>query len=927
MHATSNFKLKACTSLSVLISSLMLSAVSNAQEPSAEVESIVITGSRIARDGYNAPTPVSVLSTEDIQADAPASIADFVNTLPSVKGSSTATSSSGSLSSGNAGIAAMNLRNLGEGRTLVLFDGQRSVTSGSSGQVDTNTFPQSLIERVEVVSGGASAAYGSDAVGGVINFILDRDYTGVKSSVQYGESTYGDNPSEKVEITAGFPFADGDGHVLLSGDIFRSEGVHYTSRDWNLTGYQGMLNPNRSVAGQPYYIVDENIGISVYTPGGLITSGPLQGTYFGTNGSPGQLSYGATAGNWMQGGDWDYATSGIRGTNSLAADNARDSLFGRVSYMVTPDTEVFFQASQASYEGESYYINPTDRNRRIYADNAFLPQSMKDTLAAAGEDSFLFGTSNEDMPASGTRNKRTTTRFVAGANGSFEAMGLGWDWDVYYQRGLTDTDEHQSPTYNFAKLTLATDAVFDPASGDIVCRSTLTDPANGCVPLNRFGVGVASAAGLDYVMGRPRREQEFTQDVAAFNFSTSDIQGWAGPISLAFGAEWREDTIDGEVDPIYDSGWKYGNYKVTTGAVDVAEAYVETVFNVFEGLEFNGAARYTEYSNSGGVTTWKAGLTYSPIDDVTLRATKSRDIRAPNLSEQFDQGTARTNAVNINGTSQAFVQSLKGSTAVGPEEADTIGLGLVYQSSFIEGFSASVDYFDIEVDGLISFVGAQSVADFCYFDNVQRYCDNIIYDAGVLSSINLLYENLDSRTVTGLDYEASYRFPLFGGDVSLRALATNYTEYVTDNGVTAIDAAGSNAGSTPDWAYRLTAGYNFDTWSFRMTGRGVSDGVISNAYIECQTDCPVSTSPNFTINDNSIPGEIYYDAYIANSFSIGESDAELFLSIKNVMNTDPVLIGYPANQGSENRPGYLPTNRGLYDVMGRTYRLGFRVEF
>ena len=112
-----------------------------------------------------------------------------------------------------------------------------------------------------------------------------------------------------------------------------------------------------------------------------------------------------------------------------------------------------------------------------------------------------------------------------------------------------------------------------------------------------------------------------------------------------------------------------------------------------------------------------------------------------------------------------------------------------------------------------------------------------------------------------------------------------------------------------------------------MTGRGVSDGVISNAYIECQTDCPVSTSPNFTINDNSIPGEIYYDAYIANSFSIGESDAELFLSIKNVMNTDPVLIGYPENQGSENRPGYLPTNRGLYDVMGRTYRLGFRVEF
>ncbi len=927
MHATSKFKLKACTSLSVLISTLMVSAVTNAQEPSAEVESIVITGSRIARDGYNAPTPVSVLSTEDIQADAPGSIADFVNTLPSVKGSSTASSSSGGLSSGSAGIAALNLRNLGAGRTLVLFDGQRSVTSGSSGQVDTNTFPQSLISRVEVVSGGASAAYGSDAVGGVINFILDRDYTGVKSSVQYGESTYGDNPSEKVEITAGFPFADGDGHVLLSGDFYTSEGVHYTSRDWNLKGYQGMLNPYRGDAGQPNFIVSENVGISVYTPGGLITSGSLKGTYFGTNGAVSQLDYGVAAGNWMLGGDWDYATSGIRGTNSLAADNTRDSLFGRVSYMVTPETEVFFQANTAGYEGESYYINPTDRNRVIYADNAYLPSSISQALAAAGEDSFLLGTSNEDMPASGSNNKRNTTRYVVGANGSFEAMNLGWDWDVYYQRGITETDEHQFPTYNFAKLTLATDAVVDPASGDIVCRSTLSDPSNGCVPLNRFGVGVASEAGLDYVMGRPRREQEFTQDVAAFNFSTSDIVGWAGPISLAFGAEWRKDTIDGKVDPIYDSGWKYGNYKVTTGEVDVAEAYVETVFPIFEGLEFNGAVRYTDYSESGGVTTWKTGLTYTPIDDITFRATQSRDIRAPNLSELFDKGTARTNAVSINGTSMAFVQNLQGSTAVGPEEADTLGLGLVYQSSFLDGFSAAVDYFDIQVEGLISFVGAQSVADFCYFDGIQRYCDNIIFENGTLSRINLLYENLNSRTVKGVDYEASYRFPLGGGDVSLRALATNYSEYVTDNGVTAIDAAGSNAGNTPDWAYRLTAGYTYDTWSFNLTGRGVSDGVISNAYIECQTDCPVSVSPNFTINDNSVPGELYYDAYVSNSFTVGETDAELFLSVRNLMNTDPVLIGYPANQGSENRPGYLPTNRSLYDVMGRTYRLGVRVDF
>ncbi len=927
MHPKSTFKLRSCSTLSVLIASSMLSAMTEAQTPTAEVESIVVTGSRIARDGYNAPTPVTVLALEDIQTDAPASIADFVNTLPSVKGSSTASSSSGALSNGAAGIAALNLRSLGTGRTLVLFDGQRSVSSASTGQVDTNTFPQSLVERVEVVTGGASAAYGSDAVGGVVNFILDRDYTGVKSSIQYGETTYGDNPSEKVELTAGFPFAQGDGHILFSGEVFRSEGVHYTSRDWNLNGYQGILNPYRAESGQPYFIVSEGIGISQYTPGGLITSGVLQGTYFGVNGTANQLSYGPVAGNWMIGGDWEYATSGMRGTNSLAADDDRESLFARASYKLTDSIEAFVQASYAKYEGYSFYINPTDTRRTMYSDNAFLPESLRDTLNAANQNSFLFGTSNADFSASGSQNVRETERYVLGIDGTFDALSLGWDWDAYYQLGTTNTKEHQNPTYNFAKLTLASDAVFHPDTGEIVCRSSIADPSNGCVPLNRFGVGVASQAGIDYVMGEPRRDQQFEQNVVAFNMSTSDIEGWAGPIALAFGAEWHSDSIDGKVDPVYADGWKYGNYKVTTAETSVAEAYIETVFSIFDGLEFNGAARYAEYSEAGGVTTWKTGLTYTPLNDITLRATKSRDIRAPNLSELYDTGTGRTNSVNIGGVSRQFVQSLLGNTNLGPEEADSLGLGIVYQSSYLPGFSAAIDYFDIQIEGVIGSVSAENTADFCYLNGVQRYCDNIIFENGVLSKIFLYYENLNSSSTKGVDYEASYRFPVLGGDMTLRALATNYKEDITDNGVTAINAAGSNAGNTPDWAYRLSAAFNYDTWNFSLTGRGVSDGVISNAYIECQSNCPVSSSPYFTINDNTIPGEIYYDAYLANTFSIGDTSAEVFLSVKNVLNTDPVLIAFPANQGSENRPGYLPTNRGLYDVMGRTYRLGLRIDF
>lgn len=220
MHAKSTFRLRTGTTLCGFATSLLFNGIAQAQAPEAAqtIESVLVTGSRIARDGYDMPTPVSVLSEEDIQVEAPGSVAEFAMSLPSIQGSTTATTSSGSLSSGLAGIAALNLRGLGTGRTLVLFDGQRSVASSAGGQVDTNSFPQSLVKRVEVVSGGASSAYGSDAIAGVVNFILDRDYVGFKTSVDYGEATEYDASNEKFVVTAGAEFADGRGHLLASAE-------------------------------------------------------------------------------------------------------------------------------------------------------------------------------------------------------------------------------------------------------------------------------------------------------------------------------------------------------------------------------------------------------------------------------------------------------------------------------------------------------------------------------------------------------------------------------------------------------------------------------------------------------------------------------------------------------------------------------------
>jgi outer membrane receptor protein involved in Fe transport len=544
------------------------------------------------------------------------------------------------------------------------------------------------------------------------------------------------------------------------------------------------------------------------------------------------------------------------------------------------------------------------------------------------------GTSNEDMPASGSANERATKRFVTGAKGSFELGSKEFKWDGYYQKGITDVREQLTPTYNVNRLALATDAVRDPVSGNIVCRSTLTNPSNGCVPLNRFGIGVASQAALDYVLGTPLRTQQFNQDVAAVNFNTNAFEGWAGPIALAFGAEHRKEEVSGVVDPQYTSGWKYGNYRVTSGDYNVSEAYVEAELPLMKALNFNTAFRYTDYSTSGGVNTWKAGITYQPIEDVLFRASKSRDIRAPNLSELYDAGTARTNNVVINGQSVSFVQNLQGSTAVKPEEADTWGAGVVLRPRFVPGLSLSADYYDIKLDGVISFVAAQDVANYCYVQNVQRYCGQLKFSGTTLQTIDLFYDNLNSMRARGLDLEASYRknlaevFDSGAGMLSLGFLATHYLENVTDDGVTAIDLAGSNVNNTPDWVYRLTASYSFEPWTFFAAARGVSSGVVSNAYTECTSNCPTLTSPYFTINDNHVPGQIYVDASVTRSFMVADTmHSEAFLSVTNLFDTDPVLSANPANLGAENTPGYLQTNRNLYDVLGRTYRVGVRLNW
>jgi len=919
---------------------------------------VTVTGSRIAREGFYAPTPVSVISSEEMAVEAPANVTDFVNTLPSVRGSSTPASSSGAVSAGTAGISALNLRAMGSNRTLVLFDGKRSVVSAATGLVDVNTFPQTLIERVEVVTGGASSQYGSDAVSGVVNFIIDKDFTGLKSDLEYGQMfDFDGGPSEKANVTYGTPLLSGRGHLILSGEYFNQQGEHEIYRDWQTHERRVMQNTAANIAaGEPFYIVGDNIGIGQYTPGGLIIGGLRNGatttsipssllnTYFGVNGAQGKLALGNPRnGIWMQGGDYEYARSAMIGTNTLVPEEDRGSAFSRFSYSFSDKLNAYAQASYARYEGVTYYIRPpsagTGSAARISIENPFLPTNIRDEMAAAGLSHILLSTNNADMPPAGSNMTRSTQRYVIGADGKFNWLGnRAFTWDAYVQRGETKADEMLITTWFNDNLNKATDVVAGP-NGPVCRVNADADPANddaACVPLNRLGVGVADPAAIDYIMGTPRRLQNFTQDVAAVNLSTNDIEGWAGPISIATGVEWRRDKQESTVDPIYNSGWRFGNYLVSTGEIKVTEGYVETVVPVMEGMEFNGAFRWTDYSTSGNVNTWKAGLTYQPIEDIKLRVSRSRDIRAPNLQELFATGTARTNSADFTGILGLngvlnFVQRQQGNLNVKPEEADAWGVGLVFTPQFLPGFAASVDWYNIDLKGAIASFSVEQTVVACR-EGETRFCNNIILNPNgtTVDFVDLFFENQNSMTSTGIDFETSYTRRLGGGQLQLRALATHYIKNILDTGTTAINTAGSNVGDTPDWTYRFSALFKGSDWTTNLTVRGFSAGTLSSStaeYIECSSNCPAISPGVFTINDNHAPGGIYFDASLTKAFSLGPAESEFFFSVRNLFDRDPGFAMNPQSTGAENAPAYMGTNRTLYDVLGRTFRTGLRLRF
>ena len=885
----------------------------------AEVEedssgTIVVTGSRISALGFVSPTPTTAFSEEQLEMTGAQTTQHLQQEIPAL-----IPNQATQMVSAPPGSSNMNLRGLGASRTLLLVDGRRVAPTSPEGTVDVNIIPTSLLERIEIVTGGASAAYGSDAVSGVVNLFLNTEYEGIKGAYTFGVSQYGDFKEHSASLTAGTSFADGRGHIVAAGSLFSNDGVlNQADRPWGRDAWAQIANPlyvAGSNNGQPRILITPNVRLSRVTDGGLIVSGPLQGIQFGPGGTLKDFEYGDYVGSQFMagGGGIEYSSS-----SNLAPVLSRQSGFAHATYDLTDNVELWGEGLYA--RARQFYDVTTNFDvgtLTIRRDNAFMPTALAALMDANGLSSVMIGRSHEEM---GWNEALSVYQVRRGAVGLKGLIGNNWNWETYYQYSRNTYDYKILNNRNNTLFALSIDAVEDPVTGNPVCRSTLTDPGNGCVPSNLFGPGAMSDAAVAYTTGTTQLVQTQTQHDLALNVSGTLFENWAGDVAVALGGEYRKDSLVGTTDATsLLRQWRVLNPQPTEGALDVKEGYVEVVFPLLANLPFaqllelNAAGRLTDYSLSGQVETWKVGVNYEVNPSIRLRATRSRDIRAPNLNELFQSRGANVGSFRDprTNTNISIVWSSGGNPDLQPEIANTFTGGVVLTPSFIPRLQISVDYYKIEVENVITTLGGQEVLDGCYLRGRTDLCDYIYFNptTNAIASVDALRFNANRLETSGLDIEVAYRLGLdeiaddLDGNLSFRMLVNYLPHLITTASGVPTDSAGE---SIPHWRGTLNTTYTNAPWRATATVRWIQGGVRDNDFIE-----------GVDINDNTYPGRTYVD--ISAERELGENFS-LFGRISNLFNAYPPITpnGVTAPQTATN---------ALFDTIGRRFQIGARFEF
>lgn len=949
---------------------------------SADTSPIVVTGSRIQRSTFDTPAPVTILGADELSRRGVTNIAEAIAELPSFRDStSPQTQGFGSF---NVGARIMNLRGLGVTRNLILVNGRRFAPSTREGSVDLNFLPSILIERTEIVTGGASAAYGSDAITGVVNVILAQNLEGLKLEADYGLSDEGDG--DRMHAAAAFGTALGDrGHFVIGGEYADQKGIgNCFTRDWCTPGAVVTNLGYASGNGLPNLVrSNDNAGLR-FNSGGVVYGGAQNifgtgGITFDENGTAQPFTTGSPAfALFQRGGDILPAYL----NSNITVPVERYSVNAYLDYELAGDTKVFLEGSYGHVAGQLLQTSFFTTALPIFADNPFIPAAVRATLPLAqrtqptapsslvrpATGAFNMARLFDDFARGYSTSEADTYRIATGIEGS---LGSNWNWDGYYQYSRTDRLQQVEdnlvvgaaiyPINNPATIArsnalfyFAADAVVNPVTGQPTCRALLSaDPAlraaaQGCVPVNLFGPNNYDPAARDYIYGTLVEEIKLEQHVLAGNLSGSAFEAPGGPVGIAVGAEFRVDKIDVVHDDLSNIYAYFQNFGADyNGKTEVIEGYAELEVPLLDSLTVNGAMRQTHYkvsgfgsylrtkaSNSFDATAWKLSANWEPADWLRFRVSRSRDIRAPNFAELFlASASSFTTISNPFNLTQSFNPDLVngGSPFLRPEKADTWGAGMILQPRGpLNGVRFSVDYFNIKVKDYIGSPpgGFQNIINEC-FAGREAACD-LINDGSITAGQNItqirnISLNLEELRTSGLDFEADYRVELGGqNQLLLRGLAT-YTEELTSVAFgQAIDRAGQTGAaasiSAPKWSANAFVTLMGPRYSLTLQGRYIDSGVLDALYTD-PTDPGYDPKKPNSINDNSVASRFY--ANLSGTFKIGPSDADGSSNYELFFRVNNLF-----NKAPPIAPEFqYPTNPAYFDTIGRYYTIGARARF
>jgi iron complex outermembrane receptor protein len=995
----------AASALALILSAVQPASAQDTAPQSAQEDagSVIITGTRIKRDGFNEPTPATVIGAELMANMGHVNIAETLKYIPQ-NSNFQSDATAGITAGANVGASYVNLRGLNPyngTRTLALVNSRRFVPTSDGGAIDMNMIPSAMIQRVETVTGGASAAYGSDAIAGVVNIILETRFEGIKAQADYGQTSRGDGKSYHGSLIAGTSFGGNRGHIVAGVEFQKNEGIGDCSevRLWCAQSYDIFTNansiqpgttarsgyniPGSPTYGMPHYIIAPGSKQAFNDPRGVVrdatvTAPAARYMRFNDTGTavqdfdPGRFLGAALIGPRQDGdGASTYADSDIqtpvrRWVGYVHADyEFTDSL-----RFFTELTLATRKASNTSYivgPRSTFYVNP---------DNPYIPNDLRALLAGTR---FSLG---KDLDGVLTSVNQADARVFRGLAGFSGALFGDWNWEAYYQYG--NNYRHQDRTNNRVNLPFqfALDAVDKglatggAATGEIVCRElTKANPnprAQGCRPMNLFGLNKADPAALAYAYRPVVEDFKYIQHVLSGSANGTLFSGWgAGPITAATGVDYRSergDVTHGNIPDYTDYAFTFGlDY---AGSISVLEGFGELNVPVLRDsavgdlLELNGAVRYTrnyaknrdsQEEKTSKAVSWKVSAVYDVIPDVRLRASRSRDIRAAGFRELFLRNVPTepwsTSGIVNNWWLDPVGQQTGndgmpilngGSFALTPEKADTTTLGAVFQPSFVPGLRFSVDWYQIVVKDAVTSLNGQRIVTFCYENNL--FCDRITFDTADRKDIGFIdarQVNLAKLEVRGFDVEVDYRMRLsdlnanWNGSLNFRVLGNNQYDFISqaDPSVTPIDYAGQSGpvvdggdfNPAPPWIWNAFVTYDNAGFNTTLSWRRYTEGKL-NVQRTGPEDPGYDPTRQNSISTNRVKGASYFNLAMSYRIPMGTAEnryIELFGTIDNLFDRDPpVAPGGGGGAGSN-----YPTNPVYFDTFGSRWRAGVRVRY